>query len=303
MAYGLQTYYDTGRREDLLDVLGDVSPDETPLLTLFATSTAANTVHEWMTWNVSRPTSVTAVLEGADYADADLSQPTRVSNITEILTHPIRVSRTERKSNVAAMGDPFAFQKSEGLRSLKMKMEYSILNNGTKVSGATSAIRYATGIDGFITTLATARASGTSFSETELNDMVSDAWNIVDPDKVFDMVVCTFKIKQAIAGFSGNSTRYIDATERRLVKDVLVYDSAGGSHRIFAHKDVRNNAGSTTVYGIREDMWKVAYFDKPFFQEIAKVGDSDRGQWVTEFTLESLAEKASLKRTGYAQTG
>jgi hypothetical protein len=303
MAYGLQTYWDTGRREDLLDVMGDVSPDETPLLTLFGTSTAQSTLHEWMTWSVARPTSVTGALEGADFAEADLAQPTRVSNLTQILTQPIRVSRTERKSNVAAMGDPFAFQKSEGLRQLKMKMEYAILRNGVKVSGDTDTVRYACGIDGFITTLATARDSGTSFSETELNDMVADAWNIVDPEKVFDMVVCTFKIKQAIAGFSGNSTRYIDATERRLVKDVLVYDSAGGSHRIFAHKDVRNTAGTTTVYGIREDMFRVAYFDKPFFQEIAKVGDSDRGQWVTEFTLECLAETASQKRTGYNQNG
>ncbi len=36
---------DTGRREDLLDVIGDVSPDETPLMTLFGTSTAKGTYH------------------------------------------------------------------------------------------------------------------------------------------------------------------------------------------------------------------------------------------------------------------
>ena len=43
MAWGLITYQDTGRREDLLDVIGDVSPDETPLMTLFGTSTAKGT--------------------------------------------------------------------------------------------------------------------------------------------------------------------------------------------------------------------------------------------------------------------
>ena len=150
---------------------------------------------------------------------------------------------------------------------------------------------------------ATARNSGTSFSETELNDMVADVWSDVDPDKIFDMVLCTFKIKQAIAGFAGNSTRYIDASERRLVKEVQVYDSAGGTHRIFAHKDVRDSAGSTTVYGLREDLWRVAYLDKPMFEELAKTGDSDKGHWVTEFTLESLEERASTKRSGYNQNG
>jgi len=38
MAYGLQTIQDTSRREDLADIIADVSPDETPLSTMFATT-------------------------------------------------------------------------------------------------------------------------------------------------------------------------------------------------------------------------------------------------------------------------
>ena len=302
MAWGLITYDDTGRREDLLDVIGDVSPDETPLLTLFGTSAAKGTLHEWMKHNISRPTSVSTDVEGADTTFSDLTQPIRVVNITQIIKQPIRVSRTERRVNVAAMGDPWAFQKADNLRQLKLKMEFAVLN-AAKASGASGSARQMDGINAFISTNNTARNSGTSYSEDELNDMVGDVWANVDPDKVFDMLLCTFKIKQKIAGFGGNSTRYIDASERRLIKDVLVYDSAGGSHRIFAHKDVENTAGTTTVYGLREDLWKVAYLDKPMFEELAKTGDSDKGHWVTEFTLESLEERASVKRTGYAQNG
>ena len=302
MAWGLQTLQDTGRREDLLDIIGDVSPDETPLLTLFGTTTVSGTLHEWMRHNVSRSTSVQADVEGADTTFNDLTQPTRVTNITQIIKDGVRVSRTERKVNVAAMGDPYAFQKADTLRKLKMKMEYSVLN-AVKASGASGSARQMNGIDAFITSNTTARNSGTSFSETELNDMVSDVWTVADPDKIFDMVLCTFKIKQAVAGFGGNSTRYIDAAERRLIKDILVYDSSGGSHRIFAHKDVRNSAGSVTVYGLREDLWRIGYLDQPMFEELAKLGDSDRGHWVTEFTLESLEQLASTKRTGYNQNG
>lgn len=293
---------DSARREDLLDILGDVSPDETPLLTLFATSTAKGTLHEWLNFNVARPTSVSSDVEGSDTTFSDLTQPSRSNNVTHIIKQPVMVSRTERRVNVAAMGDPYSFQKAEGLRSLKMKMEYALLN-AAKASGSSGVARQMSGIDEWISTNATARNSGTSFSETELNDIVSDVWSDVDPDKIFDMVLCTFKIKQAIAGFAGNSTRFIDASERRLVKEVQIYDSAGGTHRIFAHKDVRDSAGSTTVYGLREDLYRVAYLDKPMFQELAKTGDSDKGHWVTEFTLESLEERASAKRTGYNQNG
>lgn len=302
MAWGLITYQDAARREDLLDVIGDVSPDETPLMTLFGTSESRGTYHEWLKYNVSRPTSVSADAEGADTTFADLTQPSRETNNTHIIKQPIQVSRTERAVNVAGMGDPYAFQKADALRQLKMKMEYAILNS-TRASGSSGVARQLKGVDAFITSVVTARNSGTSFSELELNDMTADAYLAVRADKVFDMILSTVKIKQAIAGFGGNSTRYIDAKEKRLTKDILVYDSAVGSHRIMHHRDVRNGAGSTTVYGLREDLHKVAYLDKPMFEELGKVGDADRGHWVTEFTVEVLEEKADVKRTGYNQNG
>ena len=256
MAWGLITYQDASRREDLMDVLADVSPDETPLLTLFGTSTARGTLHEWLQYAITRPTSVSSSAEGADPTFADLTAPNRETNVTHIIQQPVQVSRTERRVNVAAIGDPYAFQKADALRQMKLKMEYAILNS-TRASGSSGIARTMTGIDAFITSVVTERSSGTSFSEQELNDMTADAYTTVSADKIFDMVLCTVKIKQAIAGFSGNSTRYIDASERRLVKDVLVYDSAVGSHRIMHHRDVRNDAGSTTVYGLREECTKL----------------------------------------------
>jgi hypothetical protein len=302
MAWGLQTSQDTIRREDLLDLLGDVSPDETPLLTLLGTGTAKGTYHEWLKYNISRPTSVSTDIEGADTTFADLTQPNRTGNITQIVKQSVRVSRTEQRVKVAGMGNPFDFQKVDALRQLKMKMEYAILN-AVKASGSSGVARQMDGIDAFISSVATARNSGTSFSETELNDMTADAYAAVRADKVFDTLLCTVKIKQAIAGFAGNSTRYIPAQDRRLTKDILVYDSAVGSHSIMHHRDVRNASGSTTVYGLRLDMHKVAYLDKPMFEELSKNGDSDRGHWVTEFTLEVEEEKADLKRTGYNLNG
>lgn len=271
-------------------------------MTLFGTSTARGTLHEWLKFQVTRPTTVSSDIEGADTTFADLTQPSRTTNVTHIIKQPIQVSRTERRVNVAGMGDPYAFQKAEALRTLKMKMEYAILNS-TRASGSSGVARTMTGIDAFITSVVTARNSGTSYSEQELNDMTADAYGVVRADKIFDMLLCTVKIKQAIAGFGGNSTRYIDASEKRLTKDILVYDSAVGSHRIMHHRDVNNTAGTTTVYGIREELHKVAYLDKPMFEELGKVGDADRAHWVTEFSLEVLEESADLKRTGYNQNG
>ena len=45
MSYGLATYQDAAKREDLIDILTDVSPDSTPLVTLLGTAVAHHTLH------------------------------------------------------------------------------------------------------------------------------------------------------------------------------------------------------------------------------------------------------------------
>ena len=49
----------------VLDIIGDVSPDETPLATMLKTKTASNTLHQCLLDYVSRSTSVTGAIEGA----------------------------------------------------------------------------------------------------------------------------------------------------------------------------------------------------------------------------------------------
>ncbi len=70
---------------------------------------------------------------------------------------------------------------------------------------------------------------------------------------------------------------------------------------IIPHKDVRKSAGTLTVYALREDTLKHAFLTgrEPQWEELAKDGDRDNGQYITEFTVVNYAQRASVKRTGY----
>lgn len=300
MAYGLQTYQDSVRREDLSELLSDASPDANPLSTMLGTSKAKGTYHEWLEDYISRPSSVSASVEGAAATYSDLTQPSRRGNFTHILTQTVRVSGTESAVDVAGMGDPFDYQKAKQLRTMKNNQEYAIIN-GTAASGASGVARQLIGIDSVTTSHFTARNSGTSLSETEFNDVVQDVWNDVGQDQVFDMVLVPYFQKRAISGYTAGSTRYVDATDKKLTRPVMVYESDGGIHRIFAHKDVRSAAATPgpTLLAIREDKWKIADLRPIQFTELAKDGDRRNGMWVKEFTLEYLAERTGAKRTGY----
>jgi hypothetical protein len=304
MAFGLQTYQDSARREDLIDLIADVSPDDNPLATMLATTTAKGTYHEWLEDYISRPSSVSAAVEGAAAEYDDLTQPSRRGNFTQVISQTYRVSGTERAVSVAGMGDPMDYQAAKALREWKNKLEYALVR-GDDVSGSSGVARQMSGLDSVITTHYTARASQTTLSETEFNDMVAEVWNDVGNDEVFDLVLVPFGLKRKISTFTAGSTRYVDATEKKLVRPVMVYESDGGIHRIMAHKDVRSAASSlgATFYGIKENKYRIAYLRKPTRELLAKDGDRDNGQIVGEATLEYLAERSSAKRIGYFQNG
>lgn len=302
----MQSYQDGSRRESLLSILKDVSPntDNYFVSNLGKAPAAQNTLHEWVTYNTARATSVTPLIEGAQASYDDLTAPTRTSNVTAIVGEEVRVSGTERAISVATGEDPYAFQKTEALKRLKNDMEYLTIN-GAFASGSSGVARQMTGIVGMISTNVTARASGTSFSEVELNDILNDVWVTVGSDYMSDLIVCPMVISRAISGFSSNLTRYIDAKEKRLTNQVRVYDAqVGNTVMIIPHKDINAAAGTLTVLALNEGTWKHAFLTgrEPMWEEYAKDGDRDNGQYITEFTVVSYAQRASARRTGYSTT-
>lgn len=304
MPIGLITYDDQSRRESLLSILKDVSPlGGNYLVENLGTSVARNTLHQWPVYNQARPTSVTNTIEGAEATVVDLTAPTKSDNITAIISEVVTVSGTERAVTVATNQDPLAFQKEKALKRLSAKMEYSLVN-GTKASGASGVARQMAGIDSVISTNATALSSGTSLSVDRLEDLLQLSWNEVGQEYVADTILCPMGLKRKISTFTTNITNYVNETDR-LYRNIAVFESNLGIVRIVPHKDVRNTAGSTTLYALRMDTYKMAFLEgrEPQFQELAKGGDYDKGQYITEFTLESYAQRASVKATGFNQNG
>jgi len=309
MAFGLLTQTgardtDASMREDLIDIITDVSPDSNPLMTMLGRSKASQPLHQWLEDYISRPTSVTSSIEGAGATYSDLVQPERRTNWTNIVTQTFRVSGTQEAVDHAGMGDPYDYQAAKALTNWKNQAEFTIVR-GAMASGSSGVARQMAGLDSVITTHFTARNSGSSLSETEFNDAVKEVWNDVGASDVFDMVLVPFALKQRISQFTAGSTKTVDASDKRLTRPVDVYESDGGIIRIFAHKDVRASAATPgpTFLGIKEDKYKVAYLRDPKREELAKDGDRRNGQIIGEFTLEYLAERTSVRRVGYNQNG
>jgi hypothetical protein len=301
---GLITYQDSVRREDLLDIISDVSPDQNPLSTMLGTTTAKGTYHEWTEDYISRPSSVSSSAEAKTTTYSDLTQPSRRGNFTHIISQSYRVSGTERAVAVAGMGDPLTYQKQKALRTWKNNLEYALLRS-TAASGSSGVARSMIGITAVITSHYTNRNSGTSLTEDMLLDGLQDVWTDVGSDSTVDLILTTMPLKRRISSFTAGSTKYIDASDKKLVRPVEIYEADTGIVRIMAHKDVYNSTTTPgpTLLGLREDKWKVAYLRKPVSEPRPKDGDYESGEIIGEMTLEYLAERANFKQTGFVTTG
>jgi hypothetical protein len=287
-----------------LSIIRDISPAASNyLVTNLATSTAYNTYHEWPVRNIARYTSSQAVAEGATPSEPVGDSPTRTNNITAIYQFGVKVSGTENALRRALPGNAMDDEKKIKLMRLKTAMEWSLIN-GSIASGASGTARKMAGMIGCISTNLTARTSGTSMSTTELEDIMQDSWTAVADGFVADTIMCPMGIKRKIAGFTTGVTRYTDQPDH-IYNNVAIYESSSGVVKVIPHKDLPYAIGSCAVVAFREEFYKMAFLNgrEPKYEPLAKTGDFEIGQYVTELTLESLAERASEVRTGYALNG
>lgn len=288
----LQTYNDTVRREDLMDVLVDVSPDQNYIQSFAKVGTASQTLHEWGEDYIARNTTNAATIEGDEASFSALTQPTRKNNICQIIKQTFAVSETERVVNKLSPKDAFAYQQGKAMKTWKNQFEFALLR-GTKASGSSGVAREMDGIRNTIVTdgLYTLRASGTSLSETELNDVIVSSWNVTD-EYVFDLILTTATKKRDISKFTAGNTRNISAEDKRLVNSISIYESDFGVHEVRAHKDVL----AADLMGIKKSQITIAYLRKPKMVELGLSGDSAKGMIIGEATVETRGARAMTVR-------
>lgn len=277
------TYDDGAMREDLLNVLTNLSPKNTQLVSGLGNSAAESIRHEWLIKTLGT-VKTNAYVEGVDASYANTTDPTRIVNYCQIFREAYQVTDSERAVNTAAFNDRFALEASDALAELKNDMELAILR-GSMASGTGSAARQLRGIKNSLS-LVTSQ-SGVSLTESILNDYFQLVWDNTSTE--VNEVYGSMYIKRKISGFTAGATKNVETTDRRLVNSVDVYQGDAASNvKLFAHR-YATIAGDTNydVVGINADMFKVAYFRKPFTRELAKTGDSTKGEVVTEATLEN----------------
>ena len=304
---GTYSVYDAaGLREDLSDIIYSISPTETPFMSGIGKEKATAVLHEWQTDSLASAVATNAQIEGDEIGFSAPSATTRVNNRTQISRKSVIVSGTLDSVSKAGRNNELAYQISKASKELKRDMESSLCANNSPVVGDDSTARELAGLAGWIQqnndagaggangqvsnvdVPGTARTDGTqrAFTESQLKSVIKKCWDEGgDPS----MVMLGSFNKQVLSGFTGGSTRFDPAENKRLVAAVDVYESDFGAMTVVPNRFQR----ARDVFVLQPDMFATAFLRDFQLMDLAKTGDATKQALLAEYTLVSKNEKAS----------
>ena len=300
------SYDAVGIREDLSDVIYDISPEETPFYTKSSKGSASNRLHEWQT-DALRASEENAHIEGGDTTAEARGATTRLGNYTQIFKNAVAVPDTDAGLDKAGRAAEMAYQVMKVAKEQKLDIEKALFANQARVSGSSVVARKLAGLPAWLTTNTNFQSGGggadptgdgtnartddsvpTAFSQTKFDSVMQSIWSAGGkPNTVY---LSAFQMNLALA-FTGNNNQRtnIDATKAQVIKDMVIYRTPWGSVEFMPSRENR----SRDVFILQDDMWGIGVLRATKNTPLAKTGDNEKRQVVTELTLVSKNEKAS----------
>ena len=294
MATNFNTYDAQAIREDLSDVIYDISPTDTPFLSsITKKGSVSNTYFEWQTDALTAASGSNAVVEGAAVGTAATTATTRLGNYTQISKKVVEVTGTQDKVNNAGKKSEMAHQLAKASKELKRDMETSLLADNAAVAGSASVARETKGAAAFITTNVT--DAGTSGShaavvEADITAVAESTWNAGGEPSTILLGATNKKLITAMSGRASSTQSVVD-DNKSIYNAVDVYVSDFGTFNI----QLDRYADQDIIYFLQNDMWSVDYLRDFQTVDIAKEGDSDKKMLLVEYGLRCGNEAANGK--------
>jgi len=303
------SYDSVGIREDLQDVIYDISPEETPFYSACKKVKASNTFHEWQT-DALRSSAANAHVEGDDTTAEARSATTRLGNYTQIFKNAVSIPDTDEGLKKAGRAAEIAYQTLKIAKEQKLDIEKALFDNNARVAGNSTTARELAGAPAWLITNTVFGANEgadptgdgtdartdettalTAFSQTKFDTVMQSIWEQGGkPDVCY---LSAFQMNKAL-GFTGmnNQRSTIGASvggTNSVVNAMDVYVTPWGTVEFLPTRENR----SRDVFVMQSDMWAVGVLRPTKNSALAKTGDSTRRQVLTELTLVCKNEKAS----------
>lgn len=311
-----ETYNQVGIREDLADIIYDISPMDTYFFTNADRLKATNTRHDWQTDVLASPNGDNAYIEADDFSGQAITATTKLGNICQISRKDVVVSRTANKVNTAGRKQELAYQLMRKGKEIKRDIETACVQNKAATLGSSVSARVSASVESWIfganhvkgtsqtTASTTSPVSGLqstvgvdgtaeAFTEAELRSALQQAWSCGGET---DVILVGATLKGKLDNFTGIATRFRNVAagqQADIVGAADVYVSDFGSHKVVLSRYMR----ASVVLCLDMEYWGIAWLDPIQMVDIAKSGDSEKRMIVGEWTVVAKAPQANSKLT------
>ncbi len=293
-----------GNREDLSDVIYNIDPTATPIMTAIGVGDPANAItFDWQTDTLAPADPMNAQDEGFRNENSQSAPTTRENNVCQISKKDATVSRTQEKVRKAGRRSEMAYQMAKRSKELKIDIETILSGAQAMNDGTGGTARRTRGFEHFLLSNVSAGAGyvapasktapltdGTQrpLTETLLLDLLQKTWdNGGEPTQCY---VNSYN-KRIISTFKGRENSRVKIDKDEVVQSVDFYLSDFGEIKIIPSRHHR----ARTALLIDPTKAKLRYLDPIHSEDLAKVGDAETKMLVAEWGLEVSNEKAHGK--------
>lgn len=313
MAQITNTYssYDAvGNREELMDVIFMISPEETPFLSLIGRSGCDSRFPEWQTDALATPDETNAAVEGDEFTYDAVTPTERVGNHTQISKKQFLITRTQERVSKAGRRSEIARETRKKGIELRTDMEIIAMFNQASLAGNDTTARLSGGFRAWLetntdlgatganggwnagTSIVDAATNGTqrAFTKTIMDGVIENVYTsggnptvlMVSPyvKRVFSTFMSDTNVAQFRTNMSGRKQGVITAAA-----DIYVSDF--GEINVVPNRQMaRHGANSArNAFLITPDMVELNVLDPVKLVKPAKTGDADKRVLITEWTL------------------
>ncbi len=313
------TFGAVGIREDLSNIIYNISPMDTPAFSSMGRGTADNTLFEWQTDALATAAN-NAQLEGDEPPALAVTETVRLGNYTNISFKTVATTGTAEAVDFAGRRSSQAYQMAKRAKEMKRDLELMVCSNNVKVAGDATTARQAgqiqsylgwkttatsnlidndatgivnkngsTGADG--SSIGTATTPTVTLTMAMINLCVQRCYESGgSPDTMF----CKPDLKVKLSSLAGSSLAEL-RTQTKGDKmahavnavDVIVTDF--GTFKFVPDRHAEDNI----VYIMDWDYWSINYLRPWQTMNLAKVGDAVKQMMLVEWGLEAKNGRSS----------
>jgi hypothetical protein len=301
-----------GNREELADKIYQITPEETPFISLIGRKPVSSVHPEWLIDTLGAIDTANAQPEGNEWDFDAITPPNRVGNYTQISDKKVIISRTQDKTSKAGRKSELAREVAKKGVELRIDMEAIVLSNQASSAGSGNGATNRN-LGGFRAWLATndsiggGGASGGFNSGTSVVDAATNGTQRAFTKVILDAVILSshnaggspktlmlspyaktvFSTFMSDANVAPQRFETPKSSQTTIVAAADMYLSDFGTISVVPNRQMARAGASVARNAFLVDprMVTLGVFDDIQLQKPAKTGDAEKRVLNTEYTL------------------